>query len=240
MSKYAAIDELDDGMDREILRMHNDFYLTRWYMEEPGRPSITSNPLFMRVAESMVIRFPIFQVGWFKACPIVIEGNSDFGVFNGPPEAVSQMRCTSSIRPPRMHWCTALCSLSTGSSGLPCLRASAATSSPAATEAFFVGEAYGFSGFHRLVRRFETGYSDDRADHKINIGISGNPHIPGCTMNDFNYVGTDAFGFEFVAENFCICFARNGKKPRFPAHRLLNAESMFEPAARATIWKSVW
>ena len=30
--------------------------------------SMTSNPLFINVAESMVIRRPIFQVGWFSAC----------------------------------------------------------------------------------------------------------------------------------------------------------------------------
>ena len=63
-----------------------------------------------------------------------MELNSERGVFrNGPPEAVSQMRSTSSMRPPRRHWWTALCSLSMGSSGLPCRRASAVINSPAAT-----------------------------------------------------------------------------------------------------------
>src|SRR5437763_1146617 len=34
--------------------------------------SMTSNPLFIRVAESMVMRLPIFQVGWFSArCPVI-------------------------------------------------------------------------------------------------------------------------------------------------------------------------
>ncbi len=42
--------------------------------------SITSNPLFIRVAESMVIRCPIFHVGWFSACSTVIAENCDFGV----------------------------------------------------------------------------------------------------------------------------------------------------------------
>src|SRR5262249_20323530 len=55
--------------------------------------SITSNPLFIRVAESMVMRGPIFHVGWFNACPTVIFSNSDLGVFrNGPPLAVSHTR----------------------------------------------------------------------------------------------------------------------------------------------------
>src|SRR5256885_15927518 len=66
--------------------------------------SITSNPLFIKVAESMVIRRPIFHVGCAKACSTVIEENSDLGVFrNGPPEAVNQMRSTSDILPPRKH-----------------------------------------------------------------------------------------------------------------------------------------
>src|SRR2546430_10568280 len=66
--------------------------------------SITSNPLFIKVAESIVIRRPIFHVGCAKACSTLIEENSDLGVFRkGPPEAVSQMRSTSSILPPRKH-----------------------------------------------------------------------------------------------------------------------------------------
>src|SRR5664279_627170 len=74
-------------------------------MSNKRQASITSNPLFINVAESMVILLPIFQVGWLSACCTVIEANSDLGVFrNGPPEAVSQMRSTSSMRPPRRHW----------------------------------------------------------------------------------------------------------------------------------------
>ena len=42
--------------------------------------SMTSKPLFIKVAESMVIRCPIFQVGWFSACSTVIAENCDFGV----------------------------------------------------------------------------------------------------------------------------------------------------------------
>ena len=42
--------------------------------------SMTSNPLFIKVAESMVMRWPIFHVGWFNAWATVIEENCDFGV----------------------------------------------------------------------------------------------------------------------------------------------------------------
>ena len=78
--------------------------------------SITSSPLFIRVAESIVILGPIFHVGWpqrllrchaLQLPPECVRGT-------GPPDAVSQSRRTSSIFSPRRHWCNALCSLSTG------------------------------------------------------------------------------------------------------------------------------
>src|ERR1035441_1571523 len=51
------------------------------------------NPLNFRSAESMVMRLPIFQVGWLSACSTVMLANSLAGVCrNGPPEAVSQTR----------------------------------------------------------------------------------------------------------------------------------------------------
>ena len=51
---------------------------------------MTSKPLFIRVAESIVIRFPIFQVGCFSACAGVKVANWSAGVLrNGPPDAVS-------------------------------------------------------------------------------------------------------------------------------------------------------
>ena len=71
------------GMDQ-----HAD--LTRWHARINRQASITSSkPLFMRVAESTVIRLPIFQVGWFRACSTVMLAKSaPVGVFEeqDPPE----------------------------------------------------------------------------------------------------------------------------------------------------------
>jgi len=69
------------------------------------RASMTSSPLFIIVAESIVIFGPIFQVGWASASSIVIASNVSSGrVRNGPPEAVRTSRSTSEGRPQRSAW----------------------------------------------------------------------------------------------------------------------------------------
>ena len=51
--------------------------------------SITSKTLFIKVAESIVIFFPIFQLGWLRAFLTVIFEKLFFGKFKkGPPDAV--------------------------------------------------------------------------------------------------------------------------------------------------------
>jgi len=61
LSKYAAIHEFDQGMDRRLW-MHNDLHAFRGQVEQAAGFDY-SNPLFIKVAESMVILLPIFQVG---------------------------------------------------------------------------------------------------------------------------------------------------------------------------------
>ena len=52
--------------------------------------SISSSPLFIRLAESMLIFDPIDQTGWAAACAGVAAAiRSRVQVRNGPPEAVS-------------------------------------------------------------------------------------------------------------------------------------------------------
>src|SRR5579871_509199 len=87
--------------------------------------SMTSNPLFMRVAESMVILGPMRQVGWFKASLRVILGKCFLSRFRkGPPEAVRMILWISlGEEEPARHWKTAQCSLSTGRILEPDLRA---------------------------------------------------------------------------------------------------------------------
>ena len=94
--------------------------------------SITSSPLFTRVAELIVTTGPMSQVGWASAWAGVTAPSSALvRPRNGPPLAVRTSLRTSSARPPRRHWASAQCSLSTGTSwpGL----ASARTSGPPAT-----------------------------------------------------------------------------------------------------------
>ena len=51
--------------------------------------SMTSKPLFIMVAESMVILAPISQLGCLSACALVAVAICSRGqVRNGPPEAV--------------------------------------------------------------------------------------------------------------------------------------------------------
>ena len=113
--------------------------------------------------------------------------NSDFGVCrNGPPEAVSQMRSTSCMRPPRRHWCTALCSLSMGSSGLPWRRASAVISSPATTRHSLLARPTDLARFHGFVGGLQPGDADNGADHEIDIRMSGDADGSRSSVNHFN------------------------------------------------------
>src|SRR6266550_2606808 len=115
-----------------------------------GRPnrkcaSITSSALFTRLAESTVIFFPIFQVGWRNASSTVAPATrSGFQVRNGPPDAVRMSRASSPGRRPVMHCSTALCSESTGTISPPPSRAVRVTSSPAITSVSLLASATRF------------------------------------------------------------------------------------------------
>ncbi len=94
----------------------------RWYA------SMTSSPLFISVAESMVIFAPMDQLGWFRACSrVTVDRKARSRPRNGPPDAVRMIRRTASgARAPsrkvsctRRAWNTALCSESTGSTTAP-------------------------------------------------------------------------------------------------------------------------
>ena len=96
--------------------------------------SMTSKPLFIMVAESMVTLLPMFQLGCLRACAAVapaIFWRSQ--VRNGPPEAVRCTRSTGLSPAASRHWKMAECSESTGRITPPCSRASFVTTDPAAT-----------------------------------------------------------------------------------------------------------
>src|SRR5215210_439180 len=94
--------------------------------------SITSSPLFIMVAESMVILGPIRHVGCLSASSGPTSTSLAFSnEKKGPPEAVNNTPAISSSRLPSRHWKIAECSESTGIMRL--LAASSKTHSPPAT-----------------------------------------------------------------------------------------------------------
>ena len=96
--------------------------------------SIISKPLFIIVAESIVIFAPIFHWGCFNASLRVTAAISSFAQERkGPPEAVRWMRVNGFPAAPIRHWNIAECSESTGKIGALCFFASAITTEPPAT-----------------------------------------------------------------------------------------------------------
>lgn len=74
-----------------------------------------SKPLFIMVAESMVILLPIFQFGWFSACSTVTYSKASLVWFlNGPPDAVKVICFMCLVCVGSRAWKMALCSESTG------------------------------------------------------------------------------------------------------------------------------
>ena len=104
--------------------------------------SITSRPLFISVAESIVMRAPIVQVGCRSACSGV-TASSSAGVQprNGPPLAVTTSASTAPGSSPASSCCSAECSESTGSRRAPPRASAARTSGPPATRLSLLASA---------------------------------------------------------------------------------------------------
>ena len=110
--------------------------------------SMTSKPLFIMVAESMVILAPMLQLGCLSACSFVTWANSSFvNVRNGPPDAVRISFSTLLCISPARHWNIAECSESTGRIGVLYSFASAFMSSPATTIVSLLASAMAFPAF---------------------------------------------------------------------------------------------
>ncbi len=115
-----------------------------------GRPyrwqaSMTSSPLFMRLAESTEILAPMLQFGWFRAWAGVTEARKAASLpRNGPPEAV-RMSLESSLPSasawPHRAWNSALCSESTGRMMAPLARAAWRMSRPPRTRLSLLASA---------------------------------------------------------------------------------------------------
>src|SRR4051794_17547575 len=95
---------------------------------------MSSRPLFISVAESMVILPPIAHVGCLSASSTVTSSRSPRPrPRNGPPLAVRISLSTVPGRSPASSWYSAECSESTGIRAAPVASASAVTSSPPTT-----------------------------------------------------------------------------------------------------------
>ena len=106
--------------------------------------SMTSNPLFIMEAESIVILAPMLQFGCFRASLAVTVSRNFLSLpLNGPPEAVSMMRSIGLFSPTK-HWKMAECSESTGRIGHLFLMARSHTSSPATTMVSLFAKAMAF------------------------------------------------------------------------------------------------
>ena len=94
---------------------------------------MTSRPLFISVAESMVIFLPMSQFGCFRASDtLAVFSLSTSQSLNAPPDAVRMIRLNPPSGRPWMHWKRALCSLSAGRMLIPCSFASGSTKGPPA------------------------------------------------------------------------------------------------------------
>ena len=143
------------------------------------RASMTSSPLFIIVAESIVIFGPIFQVGWARASSIVIASNVSRGrVRNGPPDAVRTSRSTS-------EWTPAAERLVEGA----VLRVDGEDRRAGGgggrhhrlardDEDFLVREGERLAELHRLVRRRKPGRADDAAEDDVDLGEGGDVDDP--------------------------------------------------------------
>ena len=94
---------------------------------------MTSRPLFISVAESVVIFAPMLQLGWFRASATVTSASFSTGQSrNDPPEAVRMIRRMPPSGRPWRHWKMAECSESAGRILTPCFSANGSTAGPPA------------------------------------------------------------------------------------------------------------
>ena len=107
------------------------------------RASMTSNPLFINEAESIVTLRPMLQLGCLRAsASVTLSSCSRFHPRKGPPEAVSSILSTPPTSPTRL-WKMAECSESTGSIGTWLRAAASVTICPATTMVSLLARAMG-------------------------------------------------------------------------------------------------
>ena len=145
--------------------------------------SITSSPLFISVAESIVILAPIDQVGWASAWSGVTAARSAAErPRNGPPEAVITSDSTVSGRgvaealPERRMLAVdrqdrAVRALGRGRH-----------QRPAGDQALLVGQGQVGAGLERRQGRGQPGRADDRVQHRVGAGVAHQLHHAGLAL----------------------------------------------------------
>ena len=138
---------------------------------------MTSNPLFIIVAESMVFLVPMRQVGWASASATV----GALHLFarsrqNGPPEAVSTIPATARASSPTRHWKIALCSLSTGSSCAPPRFAAVDQQLARGDDQLFVGDGDVDAALDGREDRVEGNGAVGRGQHDVGLALDGDAH----------------------------------------------------------------
>ena len=107
--------------------------------------SITSNPLFIIEAESIVTLAPICQLGCFKASAgVTFSKKARSFPRKGPPEAVKISFSALLRLSPAKHWKMAECSESTGRIATRCSATDSLTNSPATTRVSLLAKAIFF------------------------------------------------------------------------------------------------
>ena len=183
-----AVHEFDHRV-HDRLRVDHDVDAGRRRTPNSQCASMTSSPLFISVAESIVIFRPIRQVGCCRAS----SGRHACQVGRGLARGTVRRRRSAPAGAPRpaarpcRHWWMALCSLSTGRIGnaaSPCgLRHDAARHD----QHFLVGEGDGLARLDGREHRFQGRRPGRGAEHQVDVGVRGHRHepfdtVPGAAM----------------------------------------------------------
>ena len=129
---------------------------------------MTSSPLFIIEAESMVIFWPMLQFGCFSACASVACSMSAAAqVRNGPPDAVMMTR-TSSSRLPELKRLKQRVVLGIGRQDAGArLRSALHEEIAGADQAFLVGKRDRRAAIDGRQRRLQPGRAADRGHHPV-------------------------------------------------------------------------
>ena len=140
--------------------------------------SITSRPLFISVAESIVILPPMSQVGCASASrgADVRPARSRVSPRNGPPEAVTTSRSTVPGGSFRSSWKSAECSESTGITRAPVASRQLHHELTADHEALLVRQRDVDALAERGHRGTEPGRAHEPVQHQVGAGLGHEPH----------------------------------------------------------------